>query len=195
VETFLFSDLVGYTALAAERGDDAAAEVCVGFRSRVSDLLPAHDAEEVKFLGDGVMVRAADPGRAVSLGLKIVQASDVPVRVGVHTGPAAHRDGDWFGTTVNVASRLCSSAGDGQVLVSEETLRAAGDLDGVHVGERRLHWLRNLREPVAAHLTFPAPQPSLRDRVIRFLRDALKRLDRRHAALCPHRRSARGVVA
>src|SRR2546423_10456578 len=75
-----------------------------------------------------------------------------PVRVGVHTGPAVSRDGDWYGTTVNVAARLCSAAGGGEVLVSEAT-RSAGRLGSqIVLGERRLHWLKNLSRPIAAHV-------------------------------------------
>ena len=75
-----------------------------------------------------------------------------PVRVGMHTGPAVEREGDWYGTTVNVAARLCAAAGGGEVLVSEATRDAAGSLRKVELGERRLHWLKNVTEPVAAFL-------------------------------------------
>jgi len=45
--------------------------------------------------------------------------------VGMHTGPAVHRAGDWYGTTVNLASRLCTAASGGEVLVSASTALAA----------------------------------------------------------------------
>jgi adenylate cyclase len=76
-----------------------------------------------------------------------------PVRVGVHSGPAVSHEGDWYGRAVNVASRLCSVAAGGEVLVSEASLAAAGELPAVSVGERRLHWLKNVTEPVAARAT------------------------------------------
>jgi adenylate cyclase len=75
-----------------------------------------------------------------------------PVRVGMHTGPAVCRGGDWYGATVNVAARLCAAAGGGEVLISEATREAAGRLRRVALGERRLHWLKNVTEPVAAQL-------------------------------------------
>jgi adenylate cyclase len=71
----------------------------------------------------------------------------------VHTGSAIGHEGDWYGRAVNVASRLCSVAAGGEVLVSEATLAAAGELPAVSVGERRLHWLKNVTEPVAARAT------------------------------------------
>ncbi len=96
------------------------------------------------------MLRCPDPDRAVRLGLEIVaeQNDRVPVRVGMHTGPAVERGGDWYGTTVNVAARLCAAAGGGEVLVSETTRERAGRLRKLEVGDHRLHWLKNLSEPV-----------------------------------------------
>jgi adenylate cyclase len=152
--TFLFTDLVGFTALTAERGDDHAADVALAFYDVVRALLPAHGAQEVKPLGDGLMLRADDPCAAIRLGVRIVDEVDAApllplVRVGMHHGPAVRRGGDWYGATVNVASRLCSAAAGGEVLVSETTHVAAGKVRGVAFGERRLHWLRNVAEPVA----------------------------------------------
>jgi len=152
--TFLFTDLVGFTALTAERGDDHAADVALAFFDVVRALLPAHAAEEVKLLGDGLMLRTGDPWRGIHLGVRIVDevtASPLlpAVRVGIHHGPAVRRGGDWYGATVNVASRLCSAAAGGEVLVSERTHAAAGRVRGVVFGERRVHWLRNVTEPVA----------------------------------------------
>jgi adenylate cyclase len=154
--TFLFTDLVGYTALTDAEGDDRAAEVALDLHRRVRELLPAHGAEEVKALGDGIMLRCAAPEAAIRLGLRIIaeletDSSFPPVRVGIHSGPAVGRDGDWYGRTVNVAARLCSVAPGGEVLVSEVTRGAAGRLRKVDFGERHLHWLRNVTEPIGAY--------------------------------------------
>ncbi|HZU60508.1 MAG TPA: adenylate/guanylate cyclase domain-containing protein [Solirubrobacteraceae bacterium] len=153
--TFLFADLVGFTALAESEGDDRAVEVVLALQSRVRELLAEHGAEQVKALGDGVMLRCADPADAVRLGLALVDERQPvlpPVRVGIHTGPAVPNGGDWYGTTVNVAARLCAVAPGGQVMVSEATRRAAEGLDRVEWGERELHWLRNVSEPVPTYL-------------------------------------------
>lgn len=154
--TFLFTDLVGYTALTDAEGDERAVEVALVLHSRVRGLLPAYGAEEVKALGDGIMLRCPEPAAAVRLGLRIVEEleedPDFPaVRVGIHSGPAVGRDGDWYGRTVNVAARLCSVAPGGEVLVSEATRGAAGRLPKVNFGERHLHWLRNVTEPIATY--------------------------------------------
>jgi len=161
--TFIFTDMVGFTTLTAERGDDHGADVALAFYARVRALLADHGAEEVKTIGDAMMLRCGDPARAVDLGLRIVRATEVhpplpPVRVGVHTGSAVSRDGDWYGTTVNVAARLCSAAGGGEVLVSEDTRGAAARLcASIELGERRLHWLKNVSRPIAAHAARARP--------------------------------------
>jgi len=160
--TFLFTDLVGFTALTAERGDDHAADVALEFCLRAREIAAAYDGEVVKTLGDGVMLRFEEAGAAVRMGLELVERlAGVPgfpaVRVGMHTGPAVERDGDWYGATVNVASRLCSAAGGGEVLVSKATAGAIATMSDVRLGEPRLHWLKNVVEPVAAHPAEPAP--------------------------------------
>jgi adenylate cyclase len=153
--TFLFADLVGFTALAEVEGDDRALEVALALQRRVRSLLGEHGAEQVKAIGDGVMLRCASASAAVSLGLRMVEFAEEPgfppVRVGIHTGPALASEGDWYGRTVNVAARLCSVAPAGQVLVSEATRGAAGRMHSVDYGERELHWLRNVTEPIGTY--------------------------------------------
>src|SRR5437870_493567 len=158
-------DLVGFTALTAEQGDDNAAEVALRLYARVRRLLPAHRGQEIKTIGDAMMIRCEDPRRAVDLGLSISEQIDEaagfpPVRIGVHTGSAVSRDGDWYGNAVNVAARLCSAAGGGEVLVSEATREAAGSPQHIDFGERRLHWLKNMPQPVAAGSAARRESPS-----------------------------------
>ena len=155
--TFLFADLVGFTALAELEGDDRALEVALGLQRRVRGMLEEHSAEQVKAIGDGLMLRCGEPRAAILLGLRLVEELHgergfPPVRVGIHTGPAIANEGDWYGRTVNVAARLCSVAPGGEVMVSESTRDAAGKVPGVDWGERELHWLRNVSEPVGTYL-------------------------------------------
>lgn len=170
---FLFADLVGYTALTVSHGDERAADVATRFHTAVRELLDGDDRADVKTLGDGLMVRLDDAAGAVRLGVAIAEAvdglDDVPaVRVGIHSGPAVHRDGDWYGSAVNVASRLCDAAQDGQVLVSADAAAAARErATGIAFGAPSLHRLKNLEAPVPAspaRLEEPASPtaPSLR---------------------------------
>lgn len=168
VHTFLFADLVGFTALAELEGDDRALEVVLALQQRARALVNRHGAEHVKAIGDGLMLHCRDAANAVRLGLALVEELAAeqgfpPVRIGVHTGPAIARDGDWYGTTVNVAARLCAVAPGGEVLVSETTRDAAGPLPEVCWGERELHWLRGVSQPVATYLISPVVEAQTDD--------------------------------
>jgi len=169
--TFLFADLVGFTALAEAEGDDRAVEAVLTLQRRVHDVLEEHSAEQVKALGDGLMLRCSDPSAAVRLGLRVIEemadeGTAPPVRVGIHTGPAVTHEGDWYGRTVNVAARLCAVAPGGEVIVSETTRRAAGDIAGIEWGKRELHWLRNVSEPVGTYLVSAAAAETHRGGVV-----------------------------
>jgi class 3 adenylate cyclase len=158
----MFLDLVGYTALTAQRGDDQAADAALALYGCVRPLLAAHGAEEVKTIGDAMMLRCAAPASAVRLGLRIVSCVDAEealpsVRVGIHTGPAVQRERDWYGSTVNVAARLCSAAGGCEVLVSDATRLEAERVREVEFADRRLHWLKNVTEPVTAWVAVERP--------------------------------------
>ena len=104
-QTFLFADLSGFTALSEAHGDDRAADLVGGFCADVRRLLAEYEAHEVKAIGDALMLRTV--AAAIRLGLCIVHDIGVQhgfplVRVGMHTGPAVEREGDWFGVTVNL---------------------------------------------------------------------------------------------
>jgi adenylate cyclase len=129
--TFLFADLVGYTALTEAMGDAAAADLAREFRRTMCALSRDHGARQVKSMGDGVMIWIADAGEAVSLAAEALNRvgtrSDLlPVRIGVHTGPAVRRGNDWYGSAVNVAARLADQARPNEALVSEATWAMAG---------------------------------------------------------------------
>src|SRR5207302_7620177 len=141
----------------------------LALQRRVGGLLSAHGAEQVKAIGDGLMIRCDRAQDAVLLGLRLVDELEregdfPPVRVGIHTGPALANDGDWYGRTVNVAARLCAVARGGEVMVSESTREAAGGAPEVDWGERELHWLRNVSEPVGTYLVSCLDEPALEPR-------------------------------
>ena len=164
LHTFLFADLAGFTALTEAHGDEHAADLVAEFCSRVRALLPEHDAEEVKAIGDALMLRTGDATAGVQLARRLVDEvggrHGFPgIRVGVHTGPAVERERDWFGATVNVASRVADLADADEVLVTRATLEEIGDPPSdLVLAHRGRHRLRNLREPVEV---FAAVSPSV----------------------------------
>jgi adenylate cyclase len=159
--SFLFADMVGFTALTAARGDETAAELACEFADAVRRLAAEHGVEFVKAMGDAVMVRGASAAETVALGLRLV--SDLPtpswrppVRVGVHTGTAVTRDGDWYGTAVNVAARLACCAQGGELLVTEDTGREMGRSCPLELIDQGLQRLRDVPAPVRVFAARPA---------------------------------------
>jgi adenylate cyclase len=161
VSTFVFADLAGFTALTEAHGDDEAAELAREFCESVRRLLPGHDAEELKTIGDASMLRSESAEEAVRLGLEIGadvrrRANFPAVRIGMHTGSAVSRDGDWFGSTVNVAARVAGAASGDEVLVTAETRTASGELDGVAYEHRGRVRFKNVRDPVELYRALAA---------------------------------------
>ena len=124
-----FLDLTGYTALAEERGDQAAAELAADLASVVQGAAQNHGGRPVKWLGDGVMFYFTDPGGAVLSGLELIEQTEkslaVPARIGINAGAVIAQEGDYFGRTVNVAARIADYAQPHEVLVSEEARRSS----------------------------------------------------------------------
>jgi adenylate cyclase len=129
VPAMSFLDLVGYTRLTEERGDQAAAALAGTLAVLVDRSSREHGGVPVKWLGDGVMVHFQEPAGAVRSALHLVaqlpQAGLPPAHVGVAAGPVVAQGGDYFGRTVNLAARIAARAGAGQVLVSESVAEAA----------------------------------------------------------------------
>ena len=144
VPAMCFVDLAGYTRLTEEQGDQAAAELASTLAVLVERLSRAAGGTPVKWLGDGVMLHFRRPAGAVEASLAMVgelpSAGLPPAHVGVAAGPVVVQGGDYFGRTVNLASRVAGRAQAGQVLVTE-AVAAAVPGDGVafsDLGELRL---------------------------------------------------------
>lgn len=151
--TFVFADIAGFTALTEAHGDEEAVAIVDEFTEVVCRDLSAIRGEHVKTIGDALMLRIPEPGDAILLSLEVSQRTlrdhgSVPVRVGLHHGPAVERNGDYFGAAVNLAARVSSVAGGGEVLVSGSTAALVPDLEGVVYESRGRQELRNVSEPV-----------------------------------------------
>jgi adenylate cyclase len=118
VPAMSFLDLVGYTRLTEERGDQVAAELAETLAVLVRQSSREHGGVPVKWLGDGVMVHYREPAGAVLSALRMVeqlpQAGLPPAHVGVAAGPVVVQGGDYFGRTVNLAARIAVRAGAGR---------------------------------------------------------------------------------
>jgi predicted ATPase/class 3 adenylate cyclase len=149
--TFLFTDLEGSTRLWREH-PDAMRAALARHDELVHDAIVAADGHVVKTSGDGFHAVFRDPGRAVDAAVTAqvgLGAEPWPlpeplrVRMGIHSGPAELRDGDYYGTPVNRAARVMSAAHGGQILVSHATMELLAD-DQVQLLDLGEHALRDL---------------------------------------------------
>ncbi len=119
--TILFTDLESSIALTQKLGDDKAQEILHGHNDAVRSALAAHDGEEVKHTGDGIMASFGSAVSAVRAALQLqhdLAGGEIRVRIGINAGEPIAEDHDYFGTAVQLAARLCDRAEPGQVLVS-----------------------------------------------------------------------------
>jgi len=142
--TVCFADLAGFTRL----GEALPPEELERVANRLAEL--AHDVSSapvrfVKSIGDAVMLVCSDPGPLIDAVLDLSDAAaadDLPrLRIGVASGCAVSRAGDWFGSPVNVASRVTAVAQPGTVLTAESTRDAIGnacDYEWSSMGARHL---------------------------------------------------------
>lgn len=129
--TIAFADLVGFTRL----GEALPPEDLERLAQRLADMTREVAVAPVRFIktiGDEVMLVSSEPAPLLEAVLRLVDAtdgdSDFPrLRVGVATGMAVSREGDWFGSPVNLAARVTGAARPGSVLVSESAREAIGD--------------------------------------------------------------------
>lgn len=149
-----FADLTGYTRLTEEMGDEAAAKVSLSLADLVSEVGARHRGTVVKMLGDGVHFHFADPKDAVLASLDVVGAVGPrglpPAHIGIEAGPMIYDEGDYFGRTVNVAARIASEAGAGQVFAGEG-LAGLVEPDGFRLEEVGAFELKGLAQPMTLY--------------------------------------------
>ena len=130
-QAIAFADLVGFTELGETVAVEELGDVATRL-TRLTEEVTEPPVRLVKTIGDAVMLVAPDPKDLVEAAVRLVEraeeAQELPkLRVGVAFGPAVNHWGDWFGSTVNLASRLTARARPGSVLAAEEVRDAVGD--------------------------------------------------------------------
>jgi len=128
--TLCFIDLTGFVRYTEEEGEEEALDVVERFIETVEATLPA-EATIVKTIGDEVMIVSPDPASLTEWAvgfLALFQDRPRP-RVGIHHGYAVYRDGDYFGTEVNLVHRIVNRALGGEVLVTDRVVESIGKSD------------------------------------------------------------------
>ncbi len=126
--TIMFTDLEGSTQRGESIGDDAMITLLRRHNAIIRECLHVHAGREVKHTGDGMMASFASVARAVECAVSIQQAFDehnandpgeaMLVRIGLSAGEPIEDNNDLFGSTVNLASRMCEAADPGQILTT-----------------------------------------------------------------------------
>src|SRR5277367_4628713 len=101
-------------------------------------VIEAHDGFMFSHTGDGFVAAFASPMSAVNAAVAAQRELQLPVRMGIATGEAQLRDGDYFGTVLNRAARVMAAGHGGQILVAESTAGLLSGVDLIDLGPRRL---------------------------------------------------------
>lgn len=138
--TILFCDLKDFTAFADRQGDGAAIRLIDRFANTVTQER-GDEARLTKLLGDGFMIVYSEPAPAVQAATRIMAAMRDPqapaIHTSIHHGRAAPREGDYFGSAVNLAARLLALAEADELLATAPVVERCPDLDWQHCGAER----------------------------------------------------------
>jgi adenylate cyclase len=143
-----FVDLVGFTPLSLHSSPSVLLELITRFEAKAFEVAAAHDGRIVKHIGDEVMFVALDApaGCAIARDITAEYSEGIEPRGGVAYGDAISRHGDYYGTVVNLASRLAELAIPKEVLVDGATAASAqGPFEFRPAGSRLL---KGFDEPI-----------------------------------------------
>jgi adenylate cyclase len=169
----VFADLSSFTALTEAMGDVRAAAIVSRFGDLVHQATARCGGRVVKQIGDAVLLVFYWPQAAVTCALEIVarvaaEPSFPAARASVHWGLVVYREGDYFGTSVNLAARLVTGAERHQVVVSTAARERAADMTGIEfvpLGARSLKGLSLPQELYEVRPLERTPATRLRDPV------------------------------
>jgi len=155
-----FIDLSGYTRLAEEAGDDVAAAQAARFIAAVEAAASETGGRLVKVLGDGVMMHFGDSNAAIRAAISVlsrVQRQGLPAaRAGINSGPMVRRDGDYFGSVVNLAARAADYARAHEILVTQDVMDAWTGGDSIYFRGIGAVSLKNVKRRVELFQVMPA---------------------------------------
>jgi len=154
VRTVLFTDLVGHTQMMSRLGDERGRAVLREHERITREVLKAHGGTEVKTMGDGFMASFGSVTRAVECAIAVQRAfaerNSSSVRVGLNAGEPIEEDGDLFGATVILASRIAAKADGGEILVAD-TVRGLCSGKGFLFADRGEFVAKGFEEPMRVY--------------------------------------------
>jgi class 3 adenylate cyclase len=180
VLTFLIADVRGYTRFTHDFGDEAAAELAAQFAGIIREAVTERGGRLLELRGDEALVVFHSARQAVWTAVELQgrfrahrfsdPAWSLPVGIGIDSGDAVPVEGGYRTGALNLAARLCSMAGPGEVLLSETVVSLARKIAGLDYRDRGRAQLKGYAEPVhviqviaeteAAANKIAAPSPS-----------------------------------
>ncbi len=158
INTFLIADIRGYTSFTEEHGDSEAARLAGTFAELARDVVEAHSGTLLELRGDEALCLFRSARAAIAAGVDLqdhfarsaLSDPDTPLLVGIglDVGEALAVEGGYRGGALNLAARLCSQAGPGEILASSTVVHLAGPQEGVTYTDRGEVRLKGLPEPV-----------------------------------------------
>lgn len=145
--TFLFTDIEGSTRR-WEADPESMRAALASHDVVLKDAIESHAGWLFKHTGDGMCAAFTSTRAAVEAAIAAQRALELPVRMGIATGEAEHRRGDYFGVVLNHAARVMSAGHGGQILIDGVTAGLMSGIDLEALGERRL---RDIAAPVAIY--------------------------------------------
>ncbi|HEX8919271.1 MAG TPA: adenylate/guanylate cyclase domain-containing protein, partial [Chloroflexota bacterium] len=156
--TFLIADVRGYTRFTAEHGDEAAARLARRLAGIAREIVSAHAGEVVELRGDEVLAVFSSARQGLWAAIDLQQRfreetmadASLPLKVGIglDAGEAIPLEGGYRGGALNLAARLCSLAGPGEILASEGVIHLARKVPGLSYAERGAVQLKGFADPV-----------------------------------------------
>jgi class 3 adenylate cyclase/pimeloyl-ACP methyl ester carboxylesterase len=156
LRSVLFTDLVGHTEMMSRLGDERGRAVLREHEDITRNVLKQHGGTEVKTMGDGFMASFGSVTKAVECAVALQRAfaeregEPLAVRVGLNAGEPIEEDGDLFGATVILASRIAAKAGAGEILVAD-TVRGLCSGKGFLFADRGEFVAKGFEEPVRVY--------------------------------------------
>lgn len=148
--TILFTDMEGSTSLTQQLGDDRAQDLVRQHNTAVREALGAHAGKEIKHTGDGIMASFPSARGAVDCAIAIQRAladEALRVRIGLNAGEPVAEEQDLYGTSVQLAARVCAEADGGEILVSNVVRELAAG-KGFLFNDRGERPLKGFEDPV-----------------------------------------------
>jgi class 3 adenylate cyclase/ABC-type transport system substrate-binding protein len=153
LRTFLIADVRGYTRYTQQHGDEAAAELASTFAELVGEAVATHDGRVIELRGDEALAVFDSARQALQAALAVqaaVSDRELPrgVGIGIDAGEAVPVGKGYRGGALNMAARLCSLAGPGEVLASDAVVHLARAVPGVRYLQGRVERLKGIEQPV-----------------------------------------------